>query len=204
MNTVEVRILGISSTPGGNAFGLILKEVNGSRRLPIIIGAFEAQSIAFEIENIDPPRPMTHDLIKNILITFGYKLNSIIIDSLDEGTFHAKLNFDEEGVQIDCRPSDAIAIALRMNAPIYVNEDILDEAGVSPQIGESEEYQNEDDDEPEDYGNFPKSEPEPEHYSTGNKKLDILQSRLDRAIEEENYELAAKLRDEIQNLLRNS
>ena len=68
MNKVEVRILGISSTPGGNAFALILKEVNGSRRLPIIIGGFEAQSIAFEMENIDPPRPMTHDLIKSILI----------------------------------------------------------------------------------------------------------------------------------------
>lgn len=198
MNKVEVKILGISSTPGGNAFALILKEKNGSRRLPIIIGAFEAQSIAFEMENIDPPRPMTHDLIRNILITFGYNLSSVLIDSLNDGTFHAKLNFDEEDIQIDCRPSDAIAVALRMDAPIYVNDDILEEAGVSPQIEENEF------EEREDYEDFPKQQPESYHPSTGNKKLDILQSRLDKAVEEENYELAAKLRDEIQNLLRNS
>lgn len=198
MNKVEVKILGISSTPGGNAFALILKEKNGSRRLPIIIGAFEAQSIAFEMENIDPPRPMTHDLIRNILVTFGYNLSSVLIDNLNDGTFHAKLNFDEEDIQIDCRPSDAIAVALRMDAPIFVNDDILEEAGVSPQIEESEFEEH------EDYEDFPKPETERLHPSTGNKKLDILQSRLDKAVEEENYELAAKLRDEIQNLLRNS
>jgi len=90
------------------------------------------------MENIEPPRPMTHDLIKNILETFGYNLNSVIIDALNDGTFHAKLIFDTEDVQIDCRPSDAIAIALRMNAPIFVDNDILEEAGVAPQIEESE------------------------------------------------------------------
>lgn len=198
MDKVEVKILGISSTPGGNAFALILKEKSGPRRLPIIIGAFEAQSIAFEMENIDPPRPMTHDLIKNILVTFGYNLSSVVIDNLNDGTFHAKLNFDEEDIQIDCRPSDAIAVALRMDAPIFVSDDILEEAGVSPQIEENE-YQ----DEPEEFSDFPKRGHE-SYPSTGNKKLDILQSRLDKAIQDENYELAAKLRDEIQNLLRNS
>ena len=198
MDKVEVKILGISSTPGGNAFALILKEKNGSRRLPIIIGAFEAQSIAFEMENIEPPRPMTHDLIKNILETFGYNLNSVIIDTLNDGTFHAKLIFDTEDVQIDCRPSDAIAIALRMNAPIFVDNDILEEAGVAPQIEESEFQEESEEDE-----DFPKPEPE-KSVSSGNKKLDILQSRLDKSIQEENYELAAKIRDEIQNLLRNS
>lgn len=196
MDKVQVVILGISATPGGNAFALILKELDGSRRLPIIIGAFEAQSIAFELEGVNPPRPLTHDLIKIILETFGYQLSEIFIDNLEEGTFHAKLIFEVEGIQIDCRPSDAIAIAIRMNAPIFVNAEILEEAGVAPLQNDSEIQ----------IPNFPQesSQKVESTTSSGNKRLDILQTQLEKAIKEENYETAAKLRDEIKKILESS
>ncbi|MGB9702371.1 MAG: bifunctional nuclease domain-containing protein [Candidatus Kapaibacteriota bacterium] len=195
MDKVQVVILGISATPGGNAFALILKELDGNRRLPIIIGAFEAQSIAFELEGVNPPRPLTHDLIKIMLDTFGYQLSEIFIDSLEEGTFHAKLIFEVEGIQIDCRPSDAIAIAIRVNAPIYVNSEILEEAGVSPLQNDPEMQM------PNFQQPSQKAESTP---SSGNKRLDILQSQLEKAIKEENYETAAKLRDEIKKILESS
>jgi hypothetical protein len=196
MEKVQVVILGISATPGGNAFALILKELEGNRRLPIIIGAFEAQSIAFELEGVNPPRPLTHDLIKIILETFGYQLSEIFIDSLEEGTFHAKLIFEIEGIQIDCRPSDAIAIAIRMNAPIFVNAEILEEAGVAPLQNDPEMQ----------IPNFPQqpSQRPDTTSSSGNKRLDVLQTQLEKAIKEENYETAAKLRDEIKKILESS
>ncbi len=197
MDKVQVVILGISATPGNNAFALILKELEGNNRLPIIIGAFEAQSIAFELEGVEPPRPLTHDLFKIIFDTFGYQLNEVFIDNLDEGTFHAKLIFENEGIQIDCRPSDAIAIAVRTNTPIFVNAEIMEEAGVTPIQNEPEGT----------FQNFqqpvPKAEQQPVH-SSGNKRLDVLQSQLDKAIKDENYEAAAKLRDEIKKILESS
>jgi len=195
MDKVQVVILGISATPGGNAFALILKELDGNRRLPIIIGAFEAQSIAFELEGVNPPRPLTHDLIKIMLDTFGYQLSEIFIDSLEEGTFHAKLIFEVEGIQIDCRPSDAIAIAIRVNAPIYVNSEILEDAGVTPLQNDPEMQM------PNFQQSTQKAESTP---SSGNKRLDILQTQLEKAIKEENYETAAKLRDEIKKILESS
>src|SRR5512136_2555679 len=105
---IQVDIVGLSSSPSsGGAYALILKEVGGNRRLPIIIGAFEAQSIALEIEGIKPPRPLTHDLMKNILDTVGTELTEITISELRDGTFFAKLNLESQ--EIDARPSDAIA-----------------------------------------------------------------------------------------------
>lgn len=195
MEKIQVVILGISSTPGGNAFGLILKEIDGNRRLPILIGAFEAQSIAFELEGVVPPRPMTHDLIKNIFDTFSYQITEVFIDELNEGTFHAKLVFDNEGLSIDCRPSDAIAIAVRTNVPITINSDIMDEAGV---IGQAEQEF------PEQFQQFGSSQKETMTGSSGNKRLDILQNQLNKAITDENYEVAAKIRDEIKKLLESS
>lgn len=117
MEKIQVDIFGLTANPSsGGAYALILKEVGGNRRLPIIIGAFEAQSIALEIEGIKPPRPLTHDLMKNILDTVGTELTEITISELREGTFFATLSLESH--ELDARPSDAIALAVRFGVPI--------------------------------------------------------------------------------------
>jgi bifunctional DNase/RNase len=123
---VQVDILGLSSSQAsGGAYALILKETNGPRRLPIIIGAFEAQSIALEMEGIKPPRPLTHDLMKNLIDSLGGELIDVLINDLRDGTFFAHINLDTQ--EIDARPSDAIAIAVRYGAPIFVAEKVMAE-----------------------------------------------------------------------------
>lgn len=182
-------ILGLSTSPSsGGAYALILNEVNGNRRLPIIIGTFEAQAIALELEHIKPPRPMTHDLLKNMIQTFGASLNQVFINDLSEGTFFAKIIYDNNGEEMeqDARPSDAIALAVRFNASIYVAEEILDEAGI---ISDAEEG--------EPLGTSAEGK---EKQTKEMSKLEKLESELQTAIETENYEKAARLRDEIQKL----
>jgi hypothetical protein len=147
------------------------------------------------LEGVVPPRPLTHDLIKNLIETFGYQLSEVMIDELSEGTFQAKLIFDNEGIQIDCRPSDAIAIAVRTNVPITVSSDIMDEAGVIAQPNDPNF--------PDQFQQFSNPQKEALH-SSGNKRLDILQNQLDKAVKDENYEVAAKIRDEIKKLLESS
>ena len=134
MDKVQLVVLGLSASPASNnAYALILKEVDGNRRLPIIIGGFEAQAIALEMEGVKPPRPMTHDLVKIVLDKFGANLSEVFINDLNDGTFFAKLIFEDIGVEIDSRPSDAVAIAVRCNAPIFVASTILEETGLIPQ-----------------------------------------------------------------------
>ena len=187
MERIAVDILGLSTNPAsGGAYALILKEVSGSRRLPIIIGAAEAQSIALEMEGIKPPRPLTHDLMKNIITAFGAELNEIIIDELRDGTFYAKLSIDSQS--IDSRPSDAIALAVRYGVQIYVATSVMDEASFVPEEEESDTPSLE---KPEK----PKQTPPPKM-----SKLEQLQQQLKEAIEKENYEKAAQLRDEIRKL----
>ena len=133
MEKVQVDILGLSTSPSsGGAYALILKEMNGNRRLPIIIGAFEAQSIALEMEGIKPPRPLTHDLMKNIIDTFGVSLQDVYINELRDGTFYAKITIEgvSDSQEVDSRPSDAIALAVRYGVPIFVAEEVLNEAGI--------------------------------------------------------------------------
>lgn len=191
MERVQVDILGLSTNPAsGGAYALILKEVNGPRRLPIIIGASEAQSIALEMEGIKPPRPLTHDLMKNIIGTFGAELQEIIIDELREGTFYAKLSIDNQ--LIDSRPSDAIALAVRYGVHIYVSSAVMDEAAFIPE--EEEEEQEESEAKPRQKSKQQPSPPMPKN------KLDVLRLQLKDAIEKENYEKAAQIRDEIQKL----
>ncbi len=192
MERILVDILGLSTNPAsGGAYALILREVNGARRLPIIIGASEAQSIALEMEGIKPPRPLTHDLMKNIITAFGAELYDIIIDELRDGTFYAKLNFDHH--QIDPRPSDAIALAVRYGVQIYVAANVMDEAAFVP----------EEEEEGEEEGAAPKraqqAKPQPQPTSKAGK-LEQLNKALKEAIEKENYEKAAALRDEIRKL----
>ncbi len=167
---------------------MILREVNGNRRLPIIIGASEAQSIALEMEGIKPPRPLTHDLMKNIITAFGAELSDIIIDELRDGTFYAKLNIDSQ--QIDSRPSDAIALAVRYGVQIYVAASVMDEAAFVPEEEEDEQT-------PPARQQKPKTQQPP---SSKGSKLEQLHQQLKEAIEKENYEKAASLRDEIRKL----
>lgn len=191
MQKVQCEILGLSSSPAtGGAYAILLKEIDGNRRLPIIIGAFEAQAIALEIEGIKPPRPLTHDLLKNIIDNLGASMVEIIIDELRENTFYAKILIDVSTMtnEIDSRPSDAIALAVRTQAPIYVAETVMQAASFIPneegekQLGKEQEV---------DEDKMPK---------TKEAKLAALQNLLREAIEAEEYERAAKLRDDIQRL----
>jgi bifunctional DNase/RNase len=191
MERVLVDILGLSTNPAsGGAYALILREVHGNRRLPIIIGAAEAQSIALEMEGIKPPRPLTHDLMKNIIAAFGGELTEIIIDDLRDGTFYAKLNIDSQ--QIDSRPSDAIALAVRYGAQIFVATSVMDEAGFVPDEEEEEQPSSS-----KEQQQAPKPKQQPPMKMT---KLEQLYQQLKEAIEKENYEKAAVLRDEIRKL----
>jgi hypothetical protein len=188
VDRVQVDILGLSTNPAsGGAYALILKEVNGNRRLPIIIGATEAQSIALEMEGIKPPRPLTHDLMKNIISAFGAELSDIIIDELRDGTFYAKLNIDSQ--LIDSRPSDAIALAVRYGVQIFVSSSVMDEAAFVPEEEEDDQ--------------IPQAKQQKSKQSapaTKMTKLEQLHHQLKDAIEKENYEKAAALRDEIRKL----
>ncbi len=183
MDRCKVEILGIStSAAGGGAYALILKEVEGKRQLPIIIGAFEAQAIALEIEGIKPPRPMTHDLLKSVIDSFGSSLLEVTITELRDGTFYAKLALDsEDTAEIDSRPSDAIALAVRYSVPIFVAEEVLAEAGIVPESG----------------GEPSRDAPDEQSGEGEVRLLDVLQSSLQDAIQREDYEEAARLRDEI-------
>ena len=187
MDKIQVDILGLSTSPAsGGAYALILKEVSGSRRLPIIIGAFEAQSIALEMEGIKPPRPLTHDLMKVIIDRLGVTLSEVTVSELRDGTFYAKLALDSQ--EIDSRPSDAIALAVRYGVPIFVSEKVMDEASFIPEA-EGEE------------GEKPAQAVKEKKPATQKmSKLEALNSQLKEAIEKEDYEKAARLRDEIRKL----
>lgn len=190
MEKVQVDILGLSTSPSsGGAYALILKEVNGNRRLPIIIGAFEAQSIALEMEGIKPPRPLTHDLMKNIIDTFGVSLQDVFINELRDGTFYAKITIEgvSDSQEVDSRPSDAIALAVRYGVPIFVSDEVLKEAGIAAEAEEEEQ------------GDSPKVD-QPAAIKKHASKLEQLQTTLKEAIEKEEYEKAAKLRDDIRKL----
>lgn len=183
MDSLQVEIAKISFYPPSKGYAVILKELKGDRQLPVIVGAFEAQAIALAIEGIEMPRPMTHDLLSNLLETLEVEVKEIVINKLIEGTFYAKIytdsfHFGEK--EIDSRPSDAIALALRVNAPVFVNKKVMKEAGVI--LSDQEEIE------------------EFQFNSTDMTKGVMLQEELDKAIDVENYELAAKLRDKLNAL----
>lgn len=196
MNKVQVEILGLSASPSsGGAYALLLKEVYGMRRLPIIIGSFEAQSIALEMEGIKPPRPLTHDLLKTIIDNLGATITEIIIDELRDNTFYAKIKIEVATLtnEIDSRPSDAIALAVRTGSPLYVSEEVMRLAAFIPSSEDTEEFEKE--------GEAPKSEKDKSpKKSVQETKLAQLQDQLREAIEKEDYERAAKIRDEINRL----
>jgi len=190
---VEMDILGLSTSPGsGGAYALILTEKEGSKRLPIIIGAFEAQAIALEMEQIKPPRPMTHDLLKNIILGHESSVREVVISELHEGTFFAQIHIQSQGnsIELDARPSDAIALAIRFQAPVYVAEEVLHEAGIEA------------DDVRQETEGKQTREPIQSEGKTHPplNKMDQLEQELKIAIETENYEKAASIRDKINQL----
>jgi bifunctional DNase/RNase len=203
VDKIKLEILGLSSSQSqSGSFALVLGETPGSRRLPIIIGMFEAQAIAIEIEKIVPNRPMTHDLFKSFAHSFNYEVKEIVISDLKEGVFFAKIICDNgmETVEIDSRPSDAIAIGIRFDAPIYTYEKIMSEAGIVL----SDENEDEDISElkkPVEKSSSPGSSSTPTSKSDFDKlknmPMDKLNELLDKMIQSEDYEKAAKIRDEI-------
>lgn len=196
MQLIPLTIKGISYSQTQNgAYALILNELDGPRKLPIVIGAFEAQSIAIALEkDIQPPRPLTHDLFKNTAERFGIHLSKVIIHQLNDGVFYSSMIVRQDDLEevIDARTSDAIALALRFKAPIFTYEHILEQAGVVLQIEEETKYsvKNSTDINTQEEAQEPYTD-----YSS--MDLDALESALELAVQQENYEQAARIRDEI-------
>jgi len=205
MSLVRLKIKGISYSQTQNgAYALILNEVEGDRKLPIVIGAFEAQSIAIALEKeIKPPRPLTHDLFKNFSDRFDIVIKQVIIHKLVDGVFYSSIICERDGIEeiIDARTSDAIALALRFNAPIFTYKTILDKAGIFLKFSSKEKEQKDTDDsimvdEILQEGETIAIE---SGASGGYTELTIeeLETELKKAVANEDYEKAAKLRDEI-------
>ncbi|WP_186756808.1 bifunctional nuclease domain-containing protein [Echinicola salinicaeni] len=195
-NTVELEILGLSSNHSqSGSFTLVMGEITGTRRLPIVIGMFEAQAIAIEIEKIVPNRPMTHDLFKSFASNFNFSVDHILVSDMREGVFYAKIvcKDDDKTVEIDARPSDAIAIAVRFDAPIFCEKKVMSEAAI--EFNEEEEAKSE----KESASSKPKANPakSQKHEALKDFSLEKLNQMLEKAINSEDYERAARIRDEI-------
>ncbi len=194
MRKIKLSVLGISySQTQSGAYALILAEEGGERRLPIIIGGFEAQAIVIRLENLNPPRPLTHDLLKNFADLFDIGLKEVFIHKLDEGVFYSQLICEQGGKDflIDSRTSDAVALALRFECPIFISEEIMEKAGIiisESEINESLKGSEEDEEKQ------PEKSPGNDYTKAG---LTDLRKMLDDAIQNEDYETAAAIRDEI-------
>lgn len=178
---IQVRVNGIFITQS-QASGILLKEQEGNRALPIVIGEYEAQSIAMALENIVPPRPITHDLAINMLKMLHITLESIIITELKDNTYYAILRLvkDSEIIEVDSRPSDAIALAVRLGTSIYVNDQVMNEASYIPEESD---------------------EPDKKYiFKSGSDEIEELKKNLQKAVESEEYEKAAQIRDQIKRL----
>lgn len=199
MKLIRLAIKGISySQTQSGAYALVLNEMEGERTLPIVIGAFEAQSIAIALEkDITPPRPLTHDLFKSFAEKFQINVKQIIIHKLVDGVFHSSLICDRDGTEatVDARTSDAIALAIRFDSPIFTYENILEKAGIFLKLEQKDPLSkaNQLDDflenilsKEDDFNDF-------EEFT-----IDELHQKLSDAVTHEEYELAAKIRDEIE------
>ena len=191
MKRVKLKVMGISySQTQSGAYALILIEDEGERRIPIIIGGFEAQAIVIKLENLEPPRPLTHDLFKKFADVFNISVIEVMIYKLEEGVFFSKLvcNNGEKEYSIDSRTSDAVAIALRFGCPIFIAEDILEKAGITVLASNSESSADNDID-----GLFESDSNKYASYTD-----EELYKIIDEAIKTEDYERAAAARDEIE------
>jgi bifunctional DNase/RNase len=187
MKKIELEIIALShSITQSNSYAVVLGEVNGLRRLPIVIGGFEAQAIAVALERMKPTRPLTHDLMKNFMMAFNVELHEVVISDLQEGIFYSKLlcSSETDTVEIDSRTSDALALAIRFGCPIYIYENIFDVAGVNnPDQPEIEQ----------------KHRPAPTsgNYDLKGMELEELNNLLNEVLEQEDYIKAIAIRDEI-------
>ena len=189
MKKIELDIVALShSLTQSHNYAVVLGEQDGNRRLPIVIGGFEAQAIAVAMERMSPSRPLTHDLMKNVLQIYDIELKEVIINNLLDGIFYARLICIKEGdlIEIDSRTSDALAMAVRFDCPIYSYEFILEQAGIIMDEGEEE-------------GEQPKKQrrKRSEETSVKSMSIDDLEKLLEEVLDKENYEEAAKIRDEI-------
>jgi bifunctional DNase/RNase len=195
MKRVKLKVMGISySQTQSGAYALILIEENGERRIPIIIGGFEAQAIVIKLENLEPPRPLTHDLFKRFADEFSISVSEVMIYKLEEGVFFSRLicNNGDREYSIDSRTSDAVALALRFGCPIYISEEILEKAGITINPSESDtEAANEIDD-----------ILDPENNKYDSYSDEELYKMIDEAVKTEDYERAAAVRDEIEKRKR--
>jgi bifunctional DNase/RNase len=204
VDKIKLEILGLSSSQSqSGSFALVLGEENGNRRLPIIIGMFEAQAIAIEIEKIIPNRPMTHDLFKSFAAGFNFTVEEIFISDLREGVFFAKIICSDgiKNIDIDARPSDAIAIGLRFEVPIFTYEHILSEAGIV-----LSDLNEENENPPPEQAKEKEKKEEPKKKKIADKSKadqikdtpsEQLKTLLNEALEKEDYERAARIRDEL-------
>jgi len=201
MSKIKLNVLGLSySQTQSGAYALVLSEESGERRIPIIIGGFEAQAIAIELEGLKPPRPLTHDLFVSFAGELKAKLLEVNIHKLEEGVFYSELVCDHSGkvLKMDARTSDAVALALRFKCPIYTTEEIMSKAGI---ILEIEEQKKPEDKDPAP----PKQKKEKKEYAKppvsstkfGSMTKKELEDILQKAIEEEDYERASEIRDEL-------
>ena len=191
MQKIRLNILGLSvSQTQSGAYALVLAEESGDRRIPIIIGPVEAQAIAIQLEGLKPPRPLTHDLIKNIALAFDISLLEVTIYKLEEGIFYSELLCEMNGkeIRIDSRTSDAVALALRFRCPIYTSEDILKKAGIVLQL----------EDENSPVRSFADDDIEtPGSSAYAQYSISELREMLTEAVQNEDYEKASVIRDEI-------
>jgi bifunctional DNase/RNase len=202
MSLVKLTIKGISYSQTQNgAYALILNEVDGDRKLPIVIGAFEAQSIAIALEKeIKPPRPLTHDLFKNFADCFGIIVKQVIIHKLVDGVFYSSIICERDKIEeiIDARTSDAIALALRFSAPIFTYKNILEKAGIYLKANPIDANAvNSIDNVLSKPETFVKEETNTSGSTYAKNTITELNEMLDSAVNDENYEMAAKIRDEI-------
>ncbi|MDK2977592.1 MAG: uncharacterized protein PWP52_306 [Bacteroidales bacterium] len=207
MSKIKLNVLGISySQTQTGAYALVLTEENGERRIPIIIGGFEAQAIAIQLEGLKPPRPLTHDLFLNFATSFGINLLEVNIYRLEEGVFYSQLicNNGKNNISIDARTSDAIALALRFKCPIYTTEEILQKSGIVIDI-ESEDKISPQKPSPDKPSDKPGEEDVSSMSGYEFEDLDIeaLEVLLDEAIKKEEYEKASIIRDEINKRKKN-
>ncbi|MDI3527772.1 MAG: uncharacterized protein PWR03_1955 [Tenuifilum sp.] len=194
MGKVKLTVLGISySQTQSGAYALVLSEEKGSRRIPIIIGGYEAQAIAIQLEGLTPPRPLTHDLFLNFARSFGIDLIDVHIYKLEDGVFFSKLHCEDgrKELYIDSRTSDAVALALRFNCPIYTTEEIVEKAGITLEV---EEY-----DEGETTIDSIQEDTPTDAFSAKLQRMSLeeLKEYLDETVKNEEYEKATKIRDEI-------
>ena len=184
---IQLNLVGITYNQiESGVYAVILEETEGDRRLPIIIGSAEAQSIECRLQNIVTPRPLTHDLMANVMRAFGQELKEVILRRLDSGIFAADLVLTdgERSVTIDSRSSDAIGLAIRMGAPIYTSEDVMQSSAISPENGTSVSQE--------------EKEESTEDYPLSRMSDEDLEKAMIRAAEEENYELASRIKSELQ------